>query len=37
MTLLIAYIMMDHIGGFGNLSYIGVFLLWLWHIGFHAD
>lgn len=32
MTLLIAYLLMDHIGGFSTGAYIGVFALWCLHL-----
>jgi hypothetical protein len=36
MTLLIALILMDHIGGFHWFSYVLVVALWLFHLAFHA-
>lgn len=32
MTLLIAFLLMDHIGGFGTGAYVGVTILWLFHL-----
>ncbi len=32
MTLLIAYLLMDHIGGFGLGAHIGVFMVWFLHL-----
>lgn len=35
MTLLIAYLLMYHIGDFSTESYLGVLLLWVLHIVYH--
>jgi hypothetical protein len=32
MTLLIALLLMDHIGGFSSMAYFGVVLLWIVHL-----
>lgn len=36
MTLLIALILMDHIGGFSTMAYVCACLLWVLHTLFHA-
>lgn len=36
MTLLIAFILMDHIGGFSSMAYVCASLLWALHVLFHA-
>jgi len=37
MTLLIAYLVMSHVGVVSPWAYIGVFALWYTHLAWHMD
>lgn len=37
MTLLIAFLLMEHIGGFSSAQYFGVVILWIVHLCVRAS